>query len=613
MKTLYSILFISFLLILNACSDDWLKPDPLSFYAPEKVFVDEAGFQSALNRCRWEMNGDNHGPIQFNFIAVDHLFVDLATSLYMSDMTLNTPNVAQVNSGMFNIFNMTFQRIKDANTIISRIDNITWSDDRVRNRILGEALWFRAYWYYRLVHSFGDIPWIGEEVIGARTDYVSTSRWAILEQLQKDMEFAAEYLPVTAAKSHVTKGAANHLLTKIYLANCEFDKAIASATAIINGPYELMTQRFGSQKDRAYYNLLWDLHRPDNKSLAENTETIYASVDRADQPFSTWYITNANTNATQGAASGNYGTWSMRAYSPGYWQIPDSQGPRACNWNTASGDTLGIGDAQVRTNNWFHYTIWKEGGYDYSNTPDLRRAYCNWIEMGEEYCEQITAVGPNATDISVDFGKPLQKSWMQNLNDTIYRWYSWPYYKVYNPHPQHPGWSYPAGGPGDWYVFRLAETYLLRAEAYWWKGQTGPAADDINRVRTRAQAVPITSADVDIDYIFDERARELYTEEPRHSEMVRVSFMFAKLNREGYTLESIVTKNWLHNRVHRVNSHYSTPPVFTWNNNSPRLDPHHFLWAIPQSVITANTQGAIKQNYGYDGYDPSVPVLETIP
>ena len=47
------------------------------------------------------------------------------------------------------------------------------------------------------------------------------------------------------------------------------------------------------------------------------------------------------------------------------------------------------------------------------------------------------------------------------------------------------------GGHTDWYVFRLAETYLLRAEAYFWKGELANAAADINAVRTRAGAAPI--------------------------------------------------------------------------------------------------------------------------
>ena len=53
----------------------------------------------------------------------------------------------------------------------------------------------------------------------------------------------------------------------------------------------------------------------------------------------------------------------------------------------------------------------------------------------------------------------------------------------------------------DWYVIRLAETYLLLAEAYLNKGDKASAADAINVVRARAKAPLCTAADVTIDYI----------------------------------------------------------------------------------------------------------------
>lgn len=56
------------------------------------------------------------------------------------------------------------------------------------------------------------------------------------------------------------------------------------------------------------------------------------------------------------------------------------------------------------------------------------------------------------------------------------------------------------------------------------------AAADLNSVRLRANAVPITAADVNLDFIFDERARELYAESIRHAEMVRASYILASLN-----------------------------------------------------------------------------------
>src|SRR5690606_25745161 len=57
----------------------------------------------------------------------------------------------------------------------------------------------------------------------------------------------------------------------------------------------------------------------------------------------------------------------------------------------------------------------------------------------------------------------------------------------------------------DFIVYRLAETYLLRAEAYLKKGDLVNAANDINTIRQRAKAKPITAADVTLDYILDER------------------------------------------------------------------------------------------------------------
>lgn len=75
----------------------------------------------------------------------------------------------------------------------------------------------------------------------------------------------------------------------------------------------------------------------------------------------------------------------------------------------------------------------------------------------------------------------------------------------------------------DWYVIRLAETYLLLAEAYLNKGDKASAADAINVVRARAKAPLCTAADVTIDYILDERARELYGEEHRAVTLSRLS------------------------------------------------------------------------------------------
>ena len=588
----YNIIFlIALITLITGCSDNWLKPDPLSFYTPENVFVDKEGYESALARCKKEMNSENHGyPPSSHYLHGEFSYSDLAVELRQSDFTKNTPSTS-LRAPILSFFRNAYGYIKNANTIITRIDDIQWNDQNDRDRILSEALWFRAYWYYRLVNTYGDIPWAGDELKSPKLDYYSTSRWAILEKIQKDLEFAVGKLPDKPTNlGDITKGAANHLLAKVHLANCNFDKAISTTTAVINGPYALMYNRFGSDASNSYHNVIWDLHRCENKSIPQNTETIYATIDRPEAPPSTWWDYR--------------GTCSMRLYSPSYWKVLDITGNRATNWNTMAGDSLGIGNGDIRTNFFYNYWLWNEKGYKWDNTPDLRRAASNWIEMGDSISEIITV-----RDGSPNFGEPLSKKYYKSLADTTDTWYPWPYHKIFVPTPN---FSQPYGGQGDWYIFRLAETYLLRAEAYFHKGQFDLAANDINKVRERSQAPLITVSDVSIDYIFDERARELYAEEPRHSEMVRVSFIFAKLNKNGYSLENVSKKNWYHDRVMEYN-HFYHPPVYRFWDNTATLYPQHMLWPIPQDVITANTLGRINQNIGYDGAELNEPVLETIP
>jgi len=88
------------------------------------------------------------------------------------------------------------------------------------------------------------------------------------------------------------------------------------------------------------------------------------------------------------------------------------------------------------------------------------------------------------------------------------------------------------GGHTDWYMFRLAETFLLRAEAYFWKGDLPNAMKDINEVRTRARnmgggAEPanLSTGEGDknkiMQWIMDERLIELAGEGQRWFDLRR--------------------------------------------------------------------------------------------
>jgi len=242
----------------------------------------------------------------------------------------------------------------------------------------------------------------------------------------------------------------------------------------------------------------------------------------------------------------------------------------------------------------------------------LRHKRGNWMRMEDlVYNASKTLKGK-----SPYYGKPLQfkddKGKILN-SDTIMNWFEWPHYKAYQNSPLQ---SVPTGGANDMYIFRLAETYLLRAEAYWWKGDFSNAMKDINSVRTRAGCAPYSDASkIDIGTVLDERARELFYEEPRKTVLTSISYLFAKTGKSYggkiYSLANIGKDNFFYDRVIKLNNFYNKG-VINISATEYTISPYHILWPIPQQAISANVQGVINQNYGYDGYGNNKIPLDKI-
>ena len=570
--------------VLFSCeSDDFLDIKPKSFFTSENVYNNPAGFEAGLVNMRKALTNTTYGSKRNNLVC-EWSASEAAVPALQMDWNATTPNSDRFYQ-FLNLYIDAYEQIKNANTLISRADDIEWPSQAEKDQVLAEALWHRSFWYYWLVNSYGDVPFIGKEIRGAKLDFQSHSRWTVLDRIQSDMETSVANLPVSAAPGQVTQAAGNHLLTKIYLANLEFDKAITSASSVINGSHALMTSRFGVDAGDPSLNLLWDLHRPDNKNAPENTETILAMVDRYDLP------TDAKTR----------GTYTMRHWNCAWYNgaVKDSEGFAGTIAEGPQYAALGRGNPDLAMSTYMAYNIWNNFGDTWDNTPDLRRADANWIDNHEILYNR---------ESSIDFGKPIDPKLMANPADSLVRLFPAIHYKVFVP--QEDPNVRPVGGAGDMYLYRLAETYLLRAEAYFWKEDFINAAADINAVRTRANAVSIAPGDVDLGFIFDERARELYVESIRHAEMVRASYIMASLNKGGYSLDSFSESSWWYDRVISLNNFY--PLEYFFFVGAAKINPHNVLWPISSNVITANTQGRINQNIGYVGADQNVPPLETI-
>ena len=157
-------------------------------------------------------------------------------------------------------------------------------------------------------------------------------------------------------------------------------------------------------------------------------------------------------------------------------------------------------------------------------------------------------------------------------------------------------------------MLRIAETYLVRAEAYLALNDKQKAADDINVLRDRANASYCTAADINIDYILDERTRELFGEENRWITLNRLSVNpNANYISDCHPVQDESTANTLYNRVRKYGFGYenlsgSNQPR-EWdpveNRYIPNIHPYNYQYPIPIQVIEANAGVEYPQNYGY--------------
>ena len=597
------------LLVLTSCTKKYLAPRPESFYTPENTYNTASGLEAGLQAAAKTTWYEHIGPT-----------APYNTQLYFSDEGVNggtdvttakdfvadlSPDEASLKDTYHEVnilwyWKDVFIGIKYANTVISYIDLPDWdttkpADLALRNSILGSAYFWRAYNYFFLCNCFGDVPWVGKLYTVPKLDFNTTERKVILEKLRDDLTFAAQWVTNDVNKGQVTNGAVLHLLTKVNLALGDFDAAIQSASKLIDGgAFHLMTQRFGVDAGDASKNVIWDLHRPENKSLAQNTEALLLSINREDVPG------NLGANSTMRDA---VPYWASNIVTP--------------NGNKGTSDKVGIefdlntdygrGVAYLRPTWYPTHAIWNTGA------GDLRHAPGNWMRM-----EDLVYNNPALKGSDSYYGKPLQEfsnSGTLLVADTVRSWFGWPHYKlyVYNPNTAS---SQQNGGFTDWYIYRLAETYLLRAEAYWWKGDLPDATADLNIVRARAGADPLLMTQVDMATILDERARELYYEEPRKMVLTRIAYLFAQTGKAAptgktYNLQNFSKDNFWYDWTIQHNEFYRqqlTIPI----GSKYTISPHMVWWPIPQSAIDANIDGIINQNEGYTGFENNIPPLDKI-
>ena len=642
--------------MLASCTDSFLEQDPLSFYNPENTYTTESGLRSAMAMCDLglkEMLMDGNGnllPIASVYFMSD---IGLYAKTDASDRQDDFANKITPTSGMkgggdenamMRFWDRGWTSIKFANTVLSYVDKVEGLDEKTRNEYKGRAYFHRAYAYYHQTLLFGDIPLVTKIIEVPKQNYKSTSKDAIFQMLVHDLEFAVQNVPPQKDMPYmgtVNQEACMQLLIKCYLVTGEYKKAENMATDLINNHgLELMKQPFGTfvpsgspETWNVERNVIWDLHRGVNVAATSNKETIMPILNFNSESFIQYPLMRAMCVH-----------WSNGdILDPHNLGQPTNNFPRTDGEYTANLDwlrALGRGIGCYRTSHHYNKTIWNYDGEE--DTQDLRhnRNVGNWVEMTDIKYNRPNSdyFGKNmqlyaTEDYKTSEGNVIIKKGDLLCKDTIRSWFPTPLYKVYivdEAAEENMGANQFNGATngtkcsnGDLYLFRLAETYLLRAEAKFYQGNTSGetgAAGDVNEVRRRANAKKMFD-DVTIGDIADERARELYLEEWRQPELTRISWCLARSGKsdewgETYNLATWDKQNgtdlnggsYWYKRCTRY-SLYNHGEIFSKVTLNYQVDKRNLFWPVPNSAITANIGAQLRQNYGYDGYDDSVPMF----
>jgi hypothetical protein len=497
-------------------------------------------------------------------------------------------------------WNFLYQGINQANAVLNRSENIEGIPAATKLVRQAEVRFLRAYYYFYLVQTWGDVHFSLEETIGAEVEANKTPESTIYaEGIIPDLTFAIANLPETQSQyGRATKAAAQFLLGKAYLTRAyttfgsagDFVSAEAQFDAVIDGPYGFAL--VASHKDlwdqdnqlnseviwaiqystdiilnggndgvgnrgHLYFGMEYDIQpgmirdiangRPFKRFRPTNYMIdIFAAERPNDQRYEDTYkhVWYSNDNRTAGNGI------------PKWKQVHVDKGAKKANGATVTAADIGtnrfeVGDTALFIPGPGQDAKWLTDG-------KLKVRYTVITKTQASYpASTLPSADPN-------FYPADPFVYNERLFPTIAKFFD----------PRRPTIQWERGSR-DIFVFRLGDALLLRAEARFGQGDAPGAADDINVVRTRAAKpgkvadMQITAGDVDLDRILLERALELDAEMCRWFDLARTNKL----------VEYVQAYNPL---------------------GAGGIQPFHIHRPIPQDQID-RTLGGYDQNCGYPG------------
>lgn len=232
---------------LVACGDEFLDKAPKGELTSDNFFKDALQAEQSVNAIYSHLR--NFNVHVFSYIGVTDIASDDADKgsvpgdagflQDINDFTFDANNTA-VNG----IWSGYYQGIFRANQVLANVPNIEM-DEELKTRLLGEARFLRAYFYFFLVRTYGDIPLIDRPLNPDEYRQARVPATEIYAFIEDDLNFAIANLPEKSEYpatelGRATSGAAKAYLAKVHLFQNDFQATFQAAQEVISsGEYAL--------------------------------------------------------------------------------------------------------------------------------------------------------------------------------------------------------------------------------------------------------------------------------------------------------------------------------------------------------------------------------------
>jgi hypothetical protein len=448
------------------------------------------------------------------------------------------------------LWDQTYKGINTINAVIDRAPNVTGLSEAVKAQRVGEMKYLRAHYYFILVQQFGPLDLRLKETTGPTKAATRATEQAVYKQIEADLLAAIPVLESKKASSdygRATKAAAENLLAKVYLtrASSKFAEATdyANAATLCNN----VINNYG-------FKLLPDFASVFDQANQIHDEVIFA-VQYTSDPLTNGVVDDQG-NKLHLYFGMQYDVQAGMKRDVGNGRPFKRLKPTPYLLNTVFADRVN----DTRYKKTFKDTWLTNNPGTYNTAFDNSKKTVTY-KTGDT-CIFIPGYEMSAADRAK---KPYQV-----LVPSAYNYALFPTLQKFFD-PLRPDMTY-ENGSRDYMVHRLADTYLMLAEAQLKLGKQAEAVAAINMVRVRAAAAGKADAmkvsSVDMNLIMEERARELAGEQTRWMDL----------------------KRW-NNLIERVKL-YNT-------DAATGVAERHLVRPIPQKQVDLSENGGFPQNAGY--------------